>query len=181
MPESIGQTETQFFHYEGQLALRGGESLENFTLAYESYGEMSAAKDNVILLFHALTASQHAAGHNPDVPGLSVEWDRECQAGWWDGFVGPGKALDTDRYCVICVNYIGGCYGSTGPASVNPATGQPFGAAFPRIAICDIVDSQMLLLDQHQGMLLLDLDLEQPPLVQLDPQSLHHWRTLIHR
>lgn len=152
MPGDIGQTETQFFHYDAgaPLSLRCGEPLEGFTLAYETYGEMSPARDNVILLFHALTASQHAAGHTASVPGLSVEWDKECQSGWWDGFVGPGKALDTDSYCVLCINYLGGCYGSTGPASENPATGEPYGSAFPRIAICDIVDSQMKLLD-HLG------------------------------
>ena len=150
MPGSIGQTETKFYQHDAPIALRDGASLDGFALAYETYGEMSPAKDNVILLFHALTASQHAAGHSPSVPGLSVEWDKECQAGWWDGFIGPGKALDTERYCVVCVNYLGGCYGSTGPSSENPATGEPYGAAFPRIAICDIVDSQMLLLD-HLG------------------------------
>ncbi len=82
MPGTIGQTETQFFHHDGggtPFVLSCGESLDGFTLAYESYGEMSPAKDNVILVFHALTASQHAAGHTPDVPGLSVEWDKECQ------------------------------------------------------------------------------------------------------
>ncbi len=153
MPASIGNTETQFFRYDGAagpFALRCGESLAQFDLAYETYGEMSPARDNVILLFHALTASQHAAGHTAEVPGLAVEWDKECQAGWWDSFVGPGKALDTDRFCVVCVNYLGGCYGSTGPASTDPATGEPYGAAFPRIAICDIVDSQVKLLD-HLG------------------------------
>ena len=153
MPGSIGQTETQFFHHDdasAPLVLRCGQSMGRFTLAYETYGELSPERDNAILVFHALTASQHAAGHTPDVPGLNVEWDKECQTGWWDGFIGPGKALDTDRYHVICANYIGGCYGSTGPASEDPATGKPYGSAFPRIAFCDIVDSQMMLLD-HLG------------------------------
>ena len=154
MPGSVGKTETQFFHYgdggEPALALRCGQSLDRFTIAYEMYGEMSAGRDNVILLFHALSASQHAAGITESVPGLAVEWDAECQAGWWDGFIGPGKALDTDRFCVVCANYLGGCYGSTGPASENPATGKPFGSAFPRVAVADIVDSQIKLLD-HLG------------------------------
>ncbi len=149
MPETIGQTETQFASFDdAPLALRGGGSLPQFTLAYETYGEMTPARDNVVLLFHALSASQHAAGHNPAVPGLVVEWDSDCQSGWWDGFIGPGKALDTDRFCVLCVNYLGGCYGSTGPASTDPATGAPFGSRFPKIAIADIVDSQVRLLDR---------------------------------
>lgn len=153
MSESIGQTETHFFHFADSASpfkLRCGETLESFTLAYEMYGELSPARDNVILLFHALSASQHAAGFTEDVPGLAVKWDKECQTGWWDGFIGPGKALDTDRYCVLCVNYLGGCYGSTGPSSEDPQTGAPYGADFPRIAICDIVDSQVKLLD-HLG------------------------------
>ena len=150
MPESIGKTETQFFHFADSVAplmLRGGGELENFTLAYEMYGELTPARNNVILLFHALSASQHAAGFTESVPGLPVEWDADCQTGWWDGFVGPGKALDTDKFCVLCVNYLGGCYGSTGPASENPNTGKPFGSTFPRVTISDIVDSQMRLLD----------------------------------
>ncbi len=147
---SIGQTKTQFFHFTdaaSPLVLRCGEILEDFTLAYEMYGDLSKEHDNVILLFHALSASQHAAGHTGSVPGLTVQWDKECQAGWWDGFVGPGKALDTEKFCVICVNYLGGCYGSTGPSSENPATGKPYGSSFPRVAISDIVDSQIKLLD----------------------------------
>ena len=151
MPESIGKTETQFFHFTDSVApllLRAGGVMDGFTLAYEMYGELSPARDNVILLFHALSASQHAAGVTESVPGLSVEWDSDCQAGWWDGFVGPGKALDTNKFCVLCVNYLGGCYGSTGPASENPVTGKPYGSSFPRVTISDIVDSQVKLLDK---------------------------------
>ena len=144
---------TQYFDFddaERPLKLRCGVEMSQFTLAYEVFGEMNAAKDNVVLLFHALSGSQHAAGFNPAVDGLSVKWTRECQYGWWDAFVGPGKALDTDRLCVVCVNYLGGCYGSTGPASIDPDTGKPFGGSFPRISVSDIVDSQMRLLD-HLG------------------------------
>jgi homoserine O-acetyltransferase len=97
-----------------------------------------------------MTGSQHAAGLNRHVPGLDGRWTDEVHEGWWEGFVGPGKALDTRRFCVLCVNYLGGCYGSTGPASTNPATGRPWGPAFPVLRMSDIVDSQMRLLD-HLG------------------------------
>lgn len=150
MPNSIAQTNTQFFHFndkESPLELKCGEKLTNFTLAYETYGQMSQNKDNVILLFHALSASQHAAGITENIEGLSIEWDKECQTGWWDDFIGSGKALDTDKYCVICANYLGGCYGSTGPSSIDPETGKPFGGSFPRISIKDIVNSQIELLN----------------------------------
>lgn len=132
------------------MRLQCGTALEHFTLAYEVYGEMNAARSNVILLFHAMTGSQHAAGHNPDVPGLDGRWTEEMHEGWWDGFIGPGKALDTRKYCIICANYLGGCYGSTGPASINPATGEPWGRTFPVLRVSDIVDSQVKLLD-HLG------------------------------
>jgi homoserine O-acetyltransferase len=97
-----------------------------------------------------LTGSQHAAGYNPSVPAAEPFWVEETHKGWWDGFIGSGRALDTDRFFVICVNYLGGCYGSTGPASINPETGRPYGSSFPRISITDVVDSQMVLLD-HLG------------------------------
>ncbi|NCC50551.1 MAG: homoserine O-acetyltransferase [Spartobacteria bacterium] len=120
---------------------------EPVTLAYETYGELSAGRDNVILLFHALSGSQHAAGWNPDVPGVEARWTKECRTGWWDEFIGPGKALDTDQFYILCVNYLGGCYGSSGPASIHPATGTPYGSAFPRITAGDIVDAQVALLN----------------------------------
>jgi len=104
----------------------------------------------VILLFHAMTGSQHAAGFNPEVPGLDGRWTDEMHEGWWDGFIGPGKALDTRKYAIVCANYLGGCYGSTGPASLNPATGKPWGRTFPVLRVSDIVDSQVRLLD-HLG------------------------------
>ena len=153
MPNSIGQTKTQFYHFNNQeypFELKSGAKLTNFTLAYEIYGKLSENKDNAILLFHALSASQHAAGINDSVEGLSVDWDKECQTGWWEGFIGSGKALDTDKYCVICINYLGGCYGSTGPYSKNPETGKPYGSDFPRVSIKDIVNSQMELIN-HLG------------------------------
>jgi homoserine O-acetyltransferase len=127
-----------------------GATLDRFTLAYETYGRMNADRSNVILVFHAMTGSQHAAGLNPEVPGVDARWTEELHEGWWDGFIGPGRALDTRRFCVVCVNYLGGCYGSTGPASVNPATGRCWGPDFPVLRMSDIVDSQVLLLD-HLG------------------------------
>lgn len=142
-------TETQFFSYDS-LTLRTGETLSPVTLAYETYGELNADGDNAILLFHALTGSQHAAGFNPEVPTVGKLWNEECQTGWWNDFIGSGKALDTDRFFVVCANYIGGCYGSTGPSSIDPATGNPYGGNFPRIHFGDIVDSQLPLL-KHLG------------------------------
>ena len=150
---SIGSVETQFFKYcdpRNPLRLRCGTDLERFELAYEIYGKINADRSNVILLFHAMTGSQHAAGFNAHVPGLDGLWTKELHEGWWEGFIGPGKALDTNRFAVVCANYLGGCYGSTGPASINPATGQPWGAAFPVLRVRDIVDSQVLLLE-HLG------------------------------
>jgi homoserine O-acetyltransferase len=141
---------TQFFPLASRgrpFFLQSGEPLSEATLAYESYGELSPARDNAILVFHALSGSHHAAGFNPAIEGVGPLWTEECHAGWWDGFIGPGKALDTDRFFVICANYLGGCYGSTGPASVNPATGTAYGPRFPQLTIADIVNSQMALLD----------------------------------
>lgn len=151
MPRTIGNVQTRFFEFydpHHPLPLRCGPAMERFTLAYETYGEMNPDKSNVILLFHAMTGSQHAAGINRNVPGLDGRWTSEMHEGWWSGFIGPGKALDTRKFCVICANYLGGCYGSTGPASVNPATGELWGPTFPVLRISDIVDSQVRLLDE---------------------------------
>ena len=104
MANGIGTTETQFFTTTDAVTLQHGGVLPQMTLAYETYGELNAGRDNAILVFHALTGSQHAAGRCESVPGLNVEWTPECQEGWWDGFIGPGLALDTNRFCVICVN-----------------------------------------------------------------------------
>ena len=150
---SIGQVQTQFFEYcdpRNPLRLQCGTELERFVLAYEIYGELNADRSNAILLFHAMTGSQHAAGINREVPCLDGRWTDEMQEGWWDGFIGPGKALDTRKFAVICANYLGGCYGSTGPASLNPATAKPWGSSFPVLRISDIVDSQAYLLN-HLG------------------------------
>ena len=126
MSHSISHVQAQFYEFhdpDHPLVLRVGRPLSRFTLAYEMYGRMNADKSNVILLFHAMTGSQHAAGINTTVPGLDGRWTEEVHEGWWNGFIGPNKALDTRKFCVLSVNYLGGCYGSTGPASINPETG----------------------------------------------------------
>ncbi len=128
---------------ESRLVLHDGRDFGPITLAYETYGELNGEKDNAILVFHALSGSQHIAGFNPAVPGVGSLWNEECQTGWWDDFVGPGKCVDTDRFFVVCANYLGGCYGSTGPSSINPGTGKEYGGDFPHITFGDIVDSQI--------------------------------------
>jgi homoserine O-acetyltransferase len=100
------------------------------------------------LLFHALSGAQHAAGTNKSVPGTDDRWTEEMHTGWWDTFIGHGRALDTDKFFVICANYLGSCYGSTGPASIDPATGKPYGAKFPRVSVHDIVRSQLPVLEK---------------------------------
>ena len=130
--------------------LSSGDSIADACVAYESYGTLNAAKDNAILLFHALSGSQHAAGITTSVPNTGDRWTEDCQRGWWDLFIGPGKVLDTDKYFILCANYLGGCYGSTGPASIDPTTSTPYGASFPAISTRDVVNSQLALID-HFG------------------------------
>ena len=143
---SVGRVRTMFFHDKGApFRMRCGATLRGFTLAYETYGKLNASRSNAILVFHAMTGSQHAAGINTDVPGLDGRWTDELHVGWWDDFIGPGKALDTRKFFVICANYLGGCYGSTGPASKRGRS--CWGADFPVIRMADIVDSQIRLLD----------------------------------
>lgn len=123
----------------GPHRLVSGVELPRVEIAYEIYGELSAARDNVVLVCHALTGSAHAAG------GF---WDpRNPGEGWWDPLIGPGAALDTDRYAVICSNILGSCYGTTGPISPDPRTGRRYGRAFPRITVADMVAVQRRLLE----------------------------------
>lgn len=148
----MSQTESiqmQFLKLNGDkpFQLSSGQQLLGARLGYETYGELNAAKDNAILVFHALSGTPHLTGDNPDGPGNQF-WNEECHTGWWDAFIGQGKAIDPDKYFVICCNYLGGCYGSTGPASVNPETGKPYGSAFPHLSAVDIVESQVCLLDE---------------------------------
>jgi homoserine O-acetyltransferase len=144
--------ESQFFTYgreeEDRLLLQNGRRFGPVTLAYETYGRLNAEKDNAVLVFHALTGSQHVCGRNRSIPGVGALWNEACYTGWWDDFVGPGKAVDTDRFFVVCANYLGGCYGSTGPSSINPDTDKEYGGVFPRITFSDIVDSQIPLFDE---------------------------------
>src|SRR5690242_5809280 len=126
-PALMETVQTQFFTFAETEAeafdLELGGKLWPVTLAYETYGTLNAMRDNAILVFHALSGSQHAAGFNPEVPGLGGLWTEENHWGWWNDFIGPGKALDTRRYFVICANYIGGSYGSRrrGPSILRRA------------------------------------------------------------
>lgn len=141
---SVGLVETRYYSFAdppGKFVLDNGLELGPITVAYETYGKLNKARDNVILVEHALTASSHAAGiHSPE----------DKHPGWWDVMIGPGKAFDTDKYFVICSNNLGSCYGTTGPSSVNSQTGKPYGSSFPLIGIRDIVRMQHQLL-KHLG------------------------------
>jgi homoserine O-acetyltransferase len=138
---SVGRVEKRFFTFSEpphDLLLESGRRFGPVCLAYETCGELSAGRDNAILVAHALTGDSHVAGYySPS--------DRK--PGWWDIMVGPGKAIDTNKYFVICSNVLGGCMGSTGPSSVNPATGRPFGLDFPMVTIGDMVKAQKALVD----------------------------------
>jgi homoserine O-acetyltransferase/O-succinyltransferase len=135
--------ETQYFTFANppnELVLKSGIKIGPVTLAYETYGRLNTDKSNAILIFHALTGDANAAG-----------WHQDSKTpGWWDPMIGPRKAFDTDKYFIICANVIGGCKGSTGPSSINPATGNPYGLSFPVITIEDMVISQKYLID-HLG------------------------------
>jgi len=129
------------------FVLSRGESLPSINVAYQTWGELNADKSNAILLSHALSGSHHASGYNPSLPEAGELWKEELYDGWWNDFMGPGKAIDTEKFFIICPNYLGGCYGSTGPASINPATGKPYGKLFPQISVFDQVSMQSQLLD----------------------------------
>lgn len=124
-----------------ELILDSGRKLGPITIGYETYGALNSAKNNAILVLHALSGNHHAAGFHTE---------NEKKPGWWDEFIGPGKAFDTNKYFVICTSCIGGCQGSTGPSSINPQTGQPYAMDFPFITIRDMVRAQKSLLD-HLG------------------------------
>lgn len=141
------ETSTRFFDHEETFALRDGSSLPAIRLAYETWGILNEDRSNVVLLFHALSGSHHAAGLNPEIPEVGALWQPELHQGWWEDMIGPGKAIDTNRFFVICPNYLGGCYGSTGPASINPATSKPWGSEFPSISAADQVNAVSLLID----------------------------------
>jgi homoserine O-acetyltransferase len=127
------------FHHPREFGCEWGGVLPSFSIAYESWGVLSPARDNAVLLHTGLSASSHARSH-----------DKSPTPGWWEDFIGPGAAIDTDRFHVICTNLLGGCYGSTGPSSTNPATGEPYATDFPIVTVHDMVRAQLLLLD-HLG------------------------------
>ncbi|HWL17932.1 MAG TPA: homoserine O-acetyltransferase [Opitutus sp.] len=129
------------FVYPHPFTFNSGQTLPGFTLRYETYGELNATRDNAVLICHALSGDHHCAGlHTPE--------DRK--PGWWNNLIGPGKAVDTERFFVICANVLGGCQGSTGPSSTNPETNRPYGLSFPFVTIPDMVRAQKHLLD-HLG------------------------------
>ncbi|MBF0532181.1 MAG: homoserine O-acetyltransferase [Candidatus Omnitrophica bacterium] len=139
----VDYVETQYFTFAeppNELVLKSGVKIGPVTLAYETTGKLNAAKSNAILILHALTGDAHVTGFHPG----------STKPGWWDNMVGPGKAFDTDKYFIICSNVLGSCKGSTGPASINPNTGKPYGLAFPVISIRDMVVAQRQLID-HLG------------------------------
>ena len=138
--ESVGIVETKHYNLPDDLVLEGGNKLKNVTLAYETYGKLNKENSNAILVCHALSGDAHAAGWH--------EGDRK--PGWWEIAIGPGKCLDTDKYFIICSNVIGGCKGSTGPSSINPETGKPYGLEFPIITIKDMVNAQKKLIDHME-------------------------------
>jgi homoserine O-acetyltransferase len=138
-PSSVGPVVAQRAKFDQPLKLRSGATLPAYEIAYETYGTLNAAKSNAVLVCHALNASHHVAGY--------YEGD-EKNIGWWDNLVGPGKPLDTNRFFVVGSNYIGSCFGSTGPASINPASGKPWGADFPVVTVEDWVEAQARLAER---------------------------------
>jgi homoserine O-acetyltransferase len=153
---SVGTVATQFLDLPARLQLDCGRTLHPVRIAYETYGTLSPARDNVILVCHALSGDAHAAGFAAVPPAASTRdgfaaEDRDGTAGrglgWWDGMIGPGKAFDTDHFFVVSTNLLGGCRGTTGPSSTNPATGRPYGSDFPVITVADMVRTQRAFLD----------------------------------
>ena len=140
---SVGVVEKQYYTFADppeEMTLESGAKLGPVTLAYETYGDLNAERDNCILLAHAFSGDSHAAGH------YSSD-SKEDKPGWWDFMVGSGRGIDTDKYFVICVNILGSCMGSTGPSSINTETGKPYGLTFPMMTIGDMVDAQKALID----------------------------------
>jgi homoserine O-acetyltransferase/O-succinyltransferase len=157
-PPGVGTVETRSLDLPDPIQLECGRELSGVRVAYETYGTLSPARDNVILVCHALSGDAHAAGVSVAAAatagtrdGFAAE-DRDgaqgASLGWWDGMIGPGKAFDTERYLIISTNLLGGCRGTTGPSSTNPETGQPYGPDFPVITVADMVRTQRRFLDQ---------------------------------
>ncbi|MBN4080362.1 homoserine O-acetyltransferase [Beggiatoa alba] len=136
--DSVGLVSPQIHHFAESITLESGIRLTEFDLIYETYGELNQAKSNAILVCHALSGDHHVAGyHSPD----------DKKPGWWDAYIGPGKPFDTNKFFFVCCNNLGGCKGSSGPMSINPATNKPYGRDFPIVTVKDWVYSQSLLAD----------------------------------
>jgi homoserine O-acetyltransferase/O-succinyltransferase len=153
-PGSVGLVDTNYLDLTEPLRLDCGRELPSVRIAYETYGTLSPARDNVILVCHALSGDAHAAGIARTSPATSTrdgfradERDAGVRGlGWWDGMIGPGKAFDTNRYFVVSSNLLGGCRGTTGPSSIDPASGRPWGSDFPVITVADMVRTERALL-----------------------------------
>ena len=136
--DSVGIVAVQSFRSNAPFALQCGEVLPAFELTYETYGELDSSASNAVLICHALSGNHHAAGYHDEA---------DSKPGWWDKCIGPGKPIDTNRFYVVSLNNLGGCHGSTGPLSTNPATAKPYGPDFPVVTVKDWVASQALLAD----------------------------------
>ena len=142
-PGEVGLVRWEDFTWKQPFAFEYGQGLPEFTIRYETYGKLNAARDNAILICHALSGDHHCAGiHRMD----------DKKTGWWNNIIGPGKAIDTNKYFVIGSNCLGGCQGSTGPASIHPETGKPYSMDFPLVSIKDMVHAQYLLLSEGLGL-----------------------------
>ena len=139
LKNSVGIVKPKKLHFDTPLNLRSGRVLTNFDLVFETYGELNSSRSNAILVCHALSGDHHAAG---------LHSSEDKKAGWWDSCIGPGKAIDTNVFFVVCPNNLGGCAGSTGPTSTNPETGKFFGPDFPVVTVRDWVNSQAMLADK---------------------------------
>ncbi len=135
--DSVGLVTPRRLRFDQPLTLASGRVLERYELVYETYGELNAERSNAVLICHALSGDHHAAGYH----------EGQDKPGWWDHYIGPGKPIDTRRFFVVSLNNLGGCAGSTGPTSINPATGKPWGGAFPMLRVRDWVASQARLAD----------------------------------
>ncbi|AQZ61811.1 Homoserine O-acetyltransferase [[Actinomadura] parvosata subsp. kistnae] len=151
-PGSVGVVETRHLDLPEPVPLDCGRELHPVRVAYETYGTLSPRRDNVVLVCHALSGDAHAAGLSRAPSGGSARDGFGAEGhgkglGWWDGMIGPGKAFDTDRFFVVSTNLLGGCRGTTGPSSIDPATGEPYGPDFPVITVADMVRTQRAFLD----------------------------------
>jgi homoserine O-acetyltransferase len=139
--DDVGIVRPRDYTHAGPFTFKSGQVIQGFTLRYETYGSLNATRDNAVLVCHALSGDHHCAGWHSE---------NDAKPGWWNNLIGPGKAVDTRRFFVVCANVLGGCQGSTGPSSIDASTGRPYGLSFPFVTIRDMVNAQKLLLD-HLG------------------------------